>query len=56
MQKLLPEIKRMLESGRSGIFYSGLGPCYRNIATEMGTFRGAKNSILATHIQSALPQ
>lgn len=25
----------------AGILDGSLGPCYRNIATEMGTFRGA---------------
>ena len=25
----------------AGVLNRGLGPCYRNIATEMGTFRGA---------------
>lgn len=30
----------------SGILDSGLGQCYRNIATEMGTFRGAIIQIL----------
>ena len=32
---------KLLALGRSGIFYGGLGPCYPNIVTEMGTFRGA---------------